>query len=155
MDVVRVAEIFETVRQQEHFGKDMPFWAANNEAKLLEIKKRANLLCTETSYMKRIRGGYLLAEIYSDMRNRCAKNDITVKFYSGHESTLVNLMNTLGIIDATSSLPHYGAALAIELFQVGASCDSWEIEVSHFNVALLVMFSNEASIKTILDQSVP
>jgi lysosomal acid phosphatase len=75
-------------------------------------------LLTATPFMKQVKAGPLITEIIDTMLRRKEKaTDRTISIYSGHDVTLVNLMNTLGILEQTSAKPKYSAALAIEMHQ--------------------------------------
>lgn len=73
-------------------------------------------LFSETPFMKRIRGGPLITDVYQQMvkkQNGSLPHNFAI--YSAHDSTLVNVMRALNVDDQTTTIPDYGATLAFEL----------------------------------------
>lgn len=91
--------------------------------------------------MTRIRGGPLLTDIVEQMEQKENKNlTRNIAIYSGHDSTLANLMKALDVIDQTTVIPNYGATLALELHCCGyLECI---VEVSKLKVRKLKMTRN-------------
>lgn len=81
--------------------------------------------------MKRIRGGKLVTNMVTQMKKKRDGGLVqNIQIYSAHDSTLVNVMNALGVISQTSAGPDYGAALAFELYDTHNGCGDWVVEVS-------------------------
>lgn len=67
-------------------------------------------------FYRRIKGGPLISDIIQTMTNRRNKvSERTITIYSGHDVTLVTLMNALQILNETTGSPGYSSALCIEL----------------------------------------
>lgn len=111
----------------------LPEWTDNVfPDKLLPIAKYNLALLTEFSYMKKIKGGPFITEIVDLMHKKITGNlspNRNVFIYSGHDTSLVNIMRALEIIDQTSELPDFGSTLAFELHQ-RHDFDNYEIKVS-------------------------
>lgn len=95
----------------------LPDWAENVYPEKTEpLAERYMRLISETPFMKRIKGGPLMTDIYETMANRRNKlSERTITIYSGHDVTLVSLMNALQILNETTGSPGYSSALCIEL----------------------------------------
>lgn len=84
--------------------------------KLASLKARAFQLFTETPYMRRIKGGLLITEIIDKMLKKQA-GELTqnIFIYSGHDTTIANMVRGLNVTGQTRILPDYGASLIFEL----------------------------------------
>ncbi|CRL05858.1 CLUMA_CG018973, isoform A [Clunio marinus] len=106
-----------TLEAEEAASWEIPDWTEDfYPSKTLPLAERYLRLLTETPFMKRIKGGPLITEIIETMVAR--KNQLSEKaisIYSGHDVTLVNVMNAMHILNQTSGKPDFAAALAIEL----------------------------------------
>lgn len=85
-------------------------------------------LFTETNYMKRIHGGMLVKEIINTMLNKTNGSDMEMKLYSGHDLTIVSILNCLGL-DVIK--PEFGSSIIFELHKT----DKHIVKV---NVALII-----------------
>lgn len=66
--------------------------------------------------MKRLRGGVLLYEIWQQFLQKANKTlTRRIAHYSGHESTVINLLRVLQVADQATYTPEYGALIALEL----------------------------------------
>lgn len=146
---MQVFLLHDTLHVEESNDLKLPEWTVPiYPDKLLDVKKRTFQLFTETAYMKRIRGGPLVSEIFEQMQQK-QNGDLSRNFaiYSAHDSTVFNLMRALNVDDQIAALPGYGATLAFELHchpdeecyvQVSAIHPSMRITFLHKNVLLNV-----------------
>jgi lysosomal acid phosphatase len=75
----------------------------------------------------------LITEIIETMFNRKLKaSERTITIYSGHDVTLVNVMNAMQIINQTTSKPDYSAALAIELHHSLDLVDDMDVKIYYY-----------------------
>lgn len=68
--------------------------------------------------MKKVKGGPFVTELLETMRekaNRILSPDRNIYVYSGHDTTLVNIIRALEIYDQTDPLPNFGSSLNFEL----------------------------------------
>lgn len=95
----------------------LPKWTKSVFPELLaDAKTRIYSLITETPYMLRIRAGPLLTDIYKQMNQKQdGKLSRAIAWYSAPDSTLVNVMKALNVVNQTTMTPDYCATLAIEL----------------------------------------
>lgn len=81
----------------------LPSWAEEvmdpgDEFEFLALERLKS--ATETTEMKKIKSGYLLEEILDRFTNKTQSilsPDRSVWLYFGHETTIANMLNTLGI----------------------------------------------------------
>lgn len=84
-------------------------------------------LLTHNDYMKRVKGGVLLADIITQFKLTLSGSSKREFFaYSAHDLTIVHLMAVLGI--EFNSLPDYGAAIILQL-----SRDKKELKILYAN----------------------
>ncbi|KAL7729747.1 hypothetical protein ACLKA6_014615 [Drosophila palustris] len=140
-NVLDVELLYTTLKTEEEANLALPDWTENiYPEEMRTLVERSYALFTETHLMKRIKGGAFLTEILKKMQNKRRKNlnpDRKIFLYSGHDVTLVNVMNSLGIIDQTSKLPEYAAALVFELHNSKSFSDG------DFEVKLVYYFNSE------------
>jgi len=108
-NVLDVELLYTTLKTEQEADLALPDWTENiYPEEMRPLAERSYALFTETHLMKRIKGGAFLTEILKKMQNKRRKNlnpDRKIFLYAGHDVTLVNVMNSLGIIDQTSKLP--------------------------------------------------
>lgn len=126
-----VEQLHNTLEAEKEAGWTLPDWAENIYPEKTSILAARYLrLLSDTPFMKRIKGGPMITEIIDTMLNR--KNHVSeraITIYSGHDVTLVNVMNAMRIIDQTTSKPNYSAALAIELHHSLDHIDDMDVKV--------------------------
>lgn len=126
--------LYTTLRVETEAGLVLPDWTENiYPDKLESLAARSYSLYTESNLMKKVKGGAFLAEIIKKMENKRRKNlnpDRKIFLYSGHDITLVNIMNTLNILDQTDALPNYASALSFELHHSSLFKDDFEVKVN-------------------------
>lgn len=123
-----------TLEAEQAAGWNLPDWTENIfPQKTLPLAERYLKLLTDTPFMKRIKGGPLITEILDIMLNR--KNSLSersITLYSGHDVTLVSVMNAMQILNQTTSKPDFSAALAIELHHSLDHVDDMDVKVYYF-----------------------
>lgn len=115
--MAQAGDLADTLWVQNDNGLELPAWAKPYFPDVLYgARVRAYQLYTETPYMRRIRGGPILTDIFKQMQQKQAgKLSREIAMYSAHDTTLNFLMNALNVIDQTTVMADYGASLALEL----------------------------------------
>ncbi|XP_055589845.1 lysosomal acid phosphatase-like [Uranotaenia lowii] len=117
----QLAQLYDALLIQRRFGLKLPAWTNKF------LPERA-LRCvgvflrsfTATPIMKRLRGGATFTEFIKIMKSKQAKTlspDRSVFIYSGHDSTQVSLLDSMGMLDQTTDLPEYASTVAFELLE--------------------------------------
>lgn len=117
-NVQQVGELENVLSIQQTYGFELPKWSdAVFPDDLLPVRIRSFQLYTETPYMKRIKGGPLVTEIFNQMQAK-RRGDLSRKImiFSAHDKTLANVMSALDVSDQTEPLPDFGATLVFELY---------------------------------------
>lgn len=134
-NVRQVEFLYSTLLLEEGAGLTLPEWTVDvYPDKVRPLSERSLEMITETPFMKRIKGGALVTDIADKMlmkQSKMLKPDRSIFIYSGHDVTLVNVMNSLGILPQTSRLPDFASALVFELHRSVIFGDN------EFNVKLL------------------
>lgn len=98
------------------YNKTLPDWTKKVFPD--EMKTMADLsftLSTYTQEMKRLRGGPIIQSILDHFHNFIAEqHQLKMLMYSGHDTTLSSLLNSLGMFDPPIG-PPYASAILIEL----------------------------------------
>lgn len=131
--ITDVELLYNTLLIEHEANLVLPDWTEDVfPDKMIIFAKRSLALFTETQFMKRIRGGVLVAEIIENMvkkRINILRPNRSIFVYSGHDVTLVNLMRAMGISSDTSEKPDYGATLVFELHHSFIYEDDFEVKV--------------------------
>lgn len=132
--ILDVETLHNTLEAEKAAGWALPDWTENIfPEKTLPLAERYLRLLSDTPFMKRIKGGPLITEIVDTMlgkRNQLSERAITI--YSGHDVTLVNVMNAMNILDQTTGKPDYSAALAIELHHSLDHIDDMDVKIYYY-----------------------
>lgn len=118
INVQQVGDLENVLSIQQNYGFELPEWSDDVfPGDMLAVRIRSFELITETPYMKRIRGGPLVTEIFHQMIAK-QNGDLPRKImiFSAHDKTLVSAMNALGVYNQTEPLPDFGATLVFELY---------------------------------------
>lgn len=114
VDSVRQVEVlYNTFEIQKLNNLSLPDWTSsiyNENMKYLATQSLA--LFTETEYMKRMHGGMLIKEIIETMENKTKRIPLEMKLYSGHDLTIVSILNCLRL---ELVKPEFGASILFEL----------------------------------------
>lgn len=134
--VLDVELLYNTLKSESEAGLALPDWAENIHPERLEpLAERSYSLFTETNLMKKVKGGAFLTEIHTNMIDKRRRNlnpDRKIFLYSAHDVTLVNVMNSLGILDQTAKLPEYASALVFELHHSSLFQDDFEVKIVYY-----------------------
>lgn len=136
-NVHQVSELENVLSIQQNNGLELPEWSDSVfPDDLLPVRIRSFQLFTETPYMKRIKGGPLITEIFNQLIAK-QNGDLSrkVMIFSAHDKTLANVMSALDVSDQTEPLPDFGATLVFELF-CGAS-EECTVNVSEIFIIIL------------------
>lgn len=132
--IVDVEFLHNTFEAELAAGWTLPDWSENIfPERTLPIAERYLRLLADTAFMKRIKGGPLLTEIIETMlakKNLISERTITI--YSGHDVTLVNVMNAMQILNQTTSKPEYSSALVIELHHSLDHIDDMDVKIYYY-----------------------
>ncbi|XP_050429979.1 prostatic acid phosphatase-like isoform X3 [Adelges cooleyi] len=101
----------------EDFGVSLPDWTSKvYPTKLAHITARSFILNAYNEQMKKLKGGPLLKKILDDSKFKMTKNSNHQLYsYAGHDSTLANLLITLGVWD--EQIPTYNMLALLELHE--------------------------------------
>lgn len=129
-NVQQVADVQNILSIQQSNGLELPEWSdAVFPEDLLDVRVRSFQLYTEGPYMKRIKGGPLVTDIFDQMyAKQNGELSRKIMIFSAHDKTLANVMSALNVIDQTEPLPDYGATLLFELYCGGS--DECTVRVS-------------------------
>lgn len=117
-NVQQVGDLENVLSIQQNYGLELPEWSDDVfPDDMLAVRIRSFQLITETPYMKRIRGGPIVTEIFNQMIAK-QNGDLSRKImiFSAHDKTLASAMNALGVYNQTEPLPDFGATLVFELY---------------------------------------
>lgn len=120
-NVKQAGDVYDTLSVESSHGLTLPAWTKKvYPDPLYDARVRSFQLFTETDYMKLIRGGPLVTDVFEKMlqfqNGSSARNLIT---YSGHDTVISNVLTSMYIVGQTNPLPNYGALLAFELYEHG------------------------------------
>lgn len=111
--VLQVELLYNNLEIEQLNNLTLPEWTTSVFNKHMKTLATISLaLFTETEYMKRMHGGMLLKEIIETMVDKTKDSDMEMKLYSGHDLTLVSILNCLGL-DILK--PEFGASIIFEL----------------------------------------
>ncbi|XP_050429978.1 prostatic acid phosphatase-like isoform X2 [Adelges cooleyi] len=116
-DLDDVQSIYSTLKAEEDFGVSLPDWTSKvYPTKLAHITARSFILNAYNEQMKKLKGGPLLKKILDDSKFKMTKNSNHQLYsYAGHDSTLANLLITLGVWD--EQIPTYNMLALLELHE--------------------------------------
>ncbi|XP_055905821.1 lysosomal acid phosphatase [Eupeodes corollae] len=134
--VLDVEFLYNTLKAEEDMGLQLPQWTVGvYPDRLVPLAEKSYTLFTDNDYMKRIRGGAFVGEVYNKMAakvNKTLESSRNLFFYSGHDVTLVNVMNSMGILNQTSTLPDFSSALVFELHEMSNLPEQYEVKVVYY-----------------------
>lgn len=104
-------QLYAALTVHSTFGLKLPPWTWEYYPnKLHDFASYVFKINTSTTLMKRLKAGYLIKEIVNTMQENELTKDIFI--YAGHDSTITNLLNSLGMLG--DLVPFYGSALVLE-----------------------------------------
>nr|CAD7408913.1 unnamed protein product [Timema cristinae] len=111
-----------TDKQKEKYNFTLPEWTKSvYPDKMKPLAELDFVVPTKTTLLKRLKSGPLLEEMVSNMKKKSENRLIPNRkmfVYSGHDTTVANFLNTLGVFDP--QCPPYDALVLIELRQNSA-----------------------------------
>lgn len=112
----------------------LPAWTdAVFPDRLRVIAERGLAVTLETPHMKLVKGSPLINRIFDQMLNK-QNGEVpnrSIYVYSGHDSTLLSVMELLNLTNQTTGIPDYAATLAFELHcDNDNDCSQLELRVS-------------------------
>ncbi|XP_031340436.1 lysosomal acid phosphatase-like isoform X2 [Photinus pyralis] len=122
-------DIYDTLHVEDLHNLTLPNWTKKvYPDQLRKLASYEFTLSTNTTQMARLKTGLLFNEIYHNINDASFNSKPAMRMYSGHDTTLANLLNTLQIFDPHS--PPYGAAL---LFELRSKSDELYVNVVYKN----------------------
>lgn len=110
-----------------HFQNRQPEWIkeAIQPNGIMEHISLLNLkLQTGTPALARLKIGILIKEMlerFTMKINSTLQPDISLWMFAAHDSTIVNVLHTLGLFNAINTIPYYASSLLFELYRVDES----------------------------------
>lgn len=116
-NVRQATQLMDVLFVQNDNGLPLPKWTDEIFPDLFYVMKARNFnFNVETPYMARVKGGLLITDTFEQMvlkRNDKLSHNLAI--YSGHDSTLFNVMKPLNVLNQTTFVPEYLAMLSFEL----------------------------------------
>lgn len=118
-NVFQAGGIHDILAIQERNGFKLSAWTVSVYPHVLgAVRFRAFQLLTETSYMKKIRGGPIFTKAYNQIVDTQSGNSsLRIVSYSAHDTTIFNLLNSMGMIEQIKIIPDYAALIAFEMYK--------------------------------------
>ncbi|KAK9505305.1 hypothetical protein O3M35_009393 [Rhynocoris fuscipes] len=114
-DLDGIDYLYSTLFIEKLANLTLPEWT--KEVFPVKMKEPAGLsfaIPTYTTELKRLRGGPLVKEMLDNMQKKIDGNlERNISVYSGHDTTIGNLLNTMGIFNEIS--PPFAATVLVEL----------------------------------------
>nr|CAD7596616.1 unnamed protein product [Timema genevievae] len=116
-NVEDVEYLYNTLLIEEKYNFTLPEWTKSvYPDKMKPLAEIDFVVPTKTTLLKRLKSGPLLEEMVSNMKKKSENRLVPNRkmfVYSGHDTTVANLLNTLGVFDP--QCPPYDALVLIEL----------------------------------------
>ncbi|XP_031638619.1 lysosomal acid phosphatase-like [Contarinia nasturtii] len=135
MDIISV---WDTLRVQYLENLTLPSWTEDmmNPGSDMDIYIRCFYkMFTYTTEMKKLKAGFLLKEILYRCTEKTQSKlspDRSLWIYSGHDITIANLLNSLGLYDGY--IPPFASCLFFELYQSGK--DNFNVQLFYKNTTV-------------------
>ncbi|VVC30789.1 Hypothetical protein CINCED_3A000503 [Cinara cedri] len=112
-----VQSIYSTLKAESDYGMILPNWTSKvYPAQLAQITSRSFVLNAYSTEMRKLKGGPLLKKILEDSRDKAVRRSTHQLYvYAGHDSTVANLLITLGVWDL--QIPTYNMLALLELHE--------------------------------------
>ncbi|XP_055306002.1 lysosomal acid phosphatase-like isoform X2 [Sitodiplosis mosellana] len=119
-------QLFDILSIEKAHGLDLPKWTEKiYPEKLLSLAERTMAVVTENDYMKKIKGVNRMT-LKSDNQ---LKPDRKLFIYSGHDTTLINVMRALNITSQTTNKPDFASSLHFEMHHNPNDKDEFEVKI--------------------------
>lgn len=125
-----VFDIFGTLTAEKDYGLDLPEWTKSVfPEKMGELSAKRFIVNTYTNELRRLSGGRLLKKILESSKSKIEtkKDHPKLIAYSGHDSTVVNVLRALGVWE--EQVPSYNIMAMFELFAPGDGEKDWSMKV--------------------------
>lgn len=112
-----VQSIYSTLKAESDYGVALPSWTSKvYPTKLAKVTSRSFILNAYNDEMKKLKGGPLLKQILENSKNKMNKQSTHQLYaYAGHDSTVSNLLITLGVWD--EQIPTYNMLALLEMHE--------------------------------------
>ncbi|XP_015374834.1 PREDICTED: prostatic acid phosphatase-like [Diuraphis noxia] len=112
-----VQSIYSTLKAESDYGVTLPSWTSKvYPTKLAKVTSRSFILNAYNDEMKKLKGGPLLKQILENSQNKINKQSTHQLYaYAGHDSTVSNLLISLGVWD--EQIPTYNMLALLELHE--------------------------------------
>ncbi|EDS35521.1 lysosomal acid phosphatase [Culex quinquefasciatus] len=132
----KLALFYDAIIIESYTGLEHPEWTAPlyPERALSFYSGYMRLMYTPTAELKRLRGCVIISEFLRTMRAKRGGTldpDRSIFLYSGHDLTLVSLLNSMEMLDQVSANPEYGSAVAFELHQLSST--DFEVRMMYYD----------------------
>ncbi|KAF6213075.1 hypothetical protein GE061_010789 [Apolygus lucorum] len=118
MEVHRFMHLYDTLYIESLYGLPLPLWTREIYPQAMaELVGIGSALPTWTDLLKRLKCGFLLKTLLEKMKwklNGTLLENISV--YSGHDSTIACLLNSMGVFDF--DLPPFASSVLLELRRI-------------------------------------
>ncbi|XP_060837396.1 prostatic acid phosphatase-like [Rhopalosiphum padi] len=113
-----VQSIYSTLKAESDYGVALPSWTSKvYPTKLTKVTSRSFILNAYNNEMKKLKGGPLLKQILENSINKINKLSTHQLYaYAGHDSTIANLLITLGVWD--EQIPTYNMLALLEVHEL-------------------------------------
>nr|AYV99628.1 venom polypeptide [Dolopus genitalis] len=137
-----IGEFYDTLKIYKDNGLNLPEWAKEIfPEKMRPFAERTYSVYTETPYMKKVKGGAFITEVYKKMVSKQAKTlspERKMFLYASHDSTIIGILNALDILDQAARLPDYAAMLVFELHTNKALENDLEVKIVYYSNSAIV-----------------
>ncbi|XP_012274119.1 prostatic acid phosphatase-like isoform X2 [Orussus abietinus] len=121
--------LYGTLRAESDLNLTLPSWTKEYyPEKLLPLSTYSFTLNVYNDLLRRLKGGPLLKKILSDMvdksRDTLKPKNRKMFMYAGHDSTVANLLGTMGVWD--KQMPEYNIMAIVELHR---EKDNWNVQM--------------------------
>ncbi|XP_065337178.1 prostatic acid phosphatase [Cloeon dipterum] len=119
-DPINVQYIFNTLWIEQLKNLKLPEWTKKvYPDRMQELSRLSFTLNAYTTELQRLKGGPLIGEIVNHMKQKVDKTltpDRKLFLYSAHDTTVANILMTLGLFDAQN--PPYTSSILLELHKL-------------------------------------
>ncbi|CAL8096145.1 unnamed protein product [Orchesella dallaii] len=114
-----IDSFYATLMVEEYKGKDIPEWGKTlkNDQHFQYLYNLSFAAKTSTPELKKLRKGPLVKYLTDNVNERVSNSSMKTKMFmlSGHDITLIDTLNTFGVLDLQR--PFYASAFILELHQ--------------------------------------
>jgi len=120
-DIVQLDYIYDTLLIEDIYGMDLPVWTKKvfPGGKFKELRDLSFTVDTYSQELKRLKGGPFIKEMIQHFDSVVDKTlfppNRKVFMYSGHDTTVSSILNTLGVFNTIA--PPYASMVIVELFE--------------------------------------